>query len=139
LFQTLANVLMGLLGLGGRGVPAGADRPHRLVGDDEIGDLRAGDAIQAVLELTIQHLERLVPLAFLERLADAHDRRQLRRDRRDDLAVDHRVGLAEQPPALGVADDHELRPRILDHGRRHLAGERAFALPVDILRRDGEV
>ena len=49
----------------------------------------------------------------------------------DRLAIDDRVGLAEQPPPLGVADDHVLGAGFLDHRRRHLAGERAFALPVD--------
>ena len=34
------------------------------------------------------------------------------------LAVDRRVGLAEQPPPLGVADDHVLGAGLLDHRRR---------------------
>ena len=38
--------------------------------------------------------------------------------------------LAEQPPPLGVSDDHVRRAGLLDHRRRHLARERAFALPV---------
>ena len=57
----------------------------------------------------------------------------------DDLAVDDRVGLAEQPPPLGVADDDVLRAGLLDHRGRHLAGERALALPVEILRGDADV
>ena len=50
-----------------------------------------------------------------------------------------RVGLAEEPPALRVADDHVLGAGLLDHRRRHLAGERALALPVDVLRRHADV
>ena len=38
-----------------------------------------------------------------------------------------------------MADDHELCPGLADHRRRHLAGERAFALPVDVLRGNGDV
>ena len=55
------------------------------------------------------------------------------------LRLTDRVGLAEQPPPLGVADDHVLGARLLDHRRRHFAGERALALPVEILRRDADV
>ena len=32
-----------------------------------------------------------------------------------------------------------LGARFLDHRRRHFAGERAFALPVQVLRRDADV
>ena len=60
---------------------------------------------------------------------------RLRADRRDQLAVHRLVGLAEQPPPLRVADDHVLGAGLLDHRRADLAGERAFALPVEILRR----
>ena len=44
LAQPAANVRMRFLGLRGRGVPPGADRPHRLVGDDQLGDLLGGQA-----------------------------------------------------------------------------------------------
>ena len=56
-----------------------------------------------------------------------------------DLAIDDRVGLAEQTAPLGVADDHVLGAGFLDHRRRDLAGERALALPVEILRGDADV
>jgi hypothetical protein len=96
-------------------------------------------AIEAVLDLAVEDTERFVPLALFERFADADDRRQPGTNRRDRLAVDHRIGLAEQPPPLGVADDHELGARILDHRCRHFASKRAVALPVDVLCRDGDV
>ena len=43
-----ADVRVGFAGLLGGRVPAGADGPHRLVGDDQRGDLIAGDAVEAV-------------------------------------------------------------------------------------------
>ena len=87
----------------------------------------------------VRDRERFLALPFLERLADADDRREPRADRRQRLAVDDRVALPEQPPPLGMADDHVLRAGFLDHGRRHLARERALALPVEVLRRDADV
>ena len=60
-------------------------------------------------------------------------------ERRGDLAVDGRVGLAEQRPPLGVADDHVLGAGLADHRRADLAGERALALPVQVLRGDRDV
>ena len=43
-------------------------------------DLVRREAVEPVLDLPIEHGERLVRLALLERLADADDRRQLRAD-----------------------------------------------------------
>ena len=137
LAQPAPDVRVRLLRLRRGRVPPGADRPDRLVGDDESGGARR-QAIEAVLDLPIEHRERFVPLALLERLADADDRRQAAGDRRGHLAVDDRIGFAEQPPPLGVADDHVLAPASLSIGG-HLAGERAFALPVDVLRGDADV
>ena len=45
------------------------------------------------------------------------------------------VGLAEQRAALGVADDDVFGAGLLDHAGADFAGERAFALPVHVLRR----
>ena len=61
------------------------------------------------------------------------------RERGDGLAIHGRVGLAEQRAALGVADDHVLGAGFADHRRADLAGERALALPVQILRGDHDV
>ena len=59
-----------------RRVTAGADRPDRLVRHDQLGDLLGGQPVETVLQLPVEHGERLVRLALLERFADAHDRRQ---------------------------------------------------------------
>src|SRR5207253_892322 len=103
--EPLANVCMRLAGLRRRRRPARPDRPYRLVGDNQLGQLRGTDAVEALLDLSIQDRQRLAPLALLERLADADDWREPSRNRRARLPVDDRVALAEQPPALGVSDD----------------------------------
>ena len=74
-----ADVRVRLAGLFGRGVASGADRPHRLVGDDQRRDLIAGQPVEPGLDLPIEHGQRLLALALLERFADADDRRELRR------------------------------------------------------------
>ena len=71
--------------------------------------------IEAVLDLPIEHGERLVALPFLQRLADAHDRHQAGADGGRRFAIDDRVGLAEQPPPFGVADDDVFGARFLQH------------------------
>ena len=98
-------------------------------------DLLAGHAVEPHLDLPIEHAQRLVALALLERLADAHDRRQLGAERRHEPAVDQLVGLAEEPPPLRVPDDHVLGARLAHHLGADLAGERALTLPVQVLRR----
>src|SRR6185436_18979447 len=55
------------------------------------------------------------------------------------LAVDDRIRFAEQPPPLRVADNRVLGPGFLGHQRRDFTGERALALPVEILRGDADV
>ena len=55
------------------------------------------------------------------------------------LPVDGLVGLAEQPPPLRVADDHVLGASLLQHPGADLAGERPFALPVQVLARHADV
>ncbi len=72
----------------------------------------------------------------VERFADADDRDETRGQRGVRLLVDGLVGVAEQRAPLGVADDHVARAGLADHRRADLAGERAFALPVQVLRAD---
>src|SRR6185295_5054425 len=94
---------------------------------------------EPLLDLAVEHVERLVSLALIERLADAGNRREPRAERRDDLAVHHVVGLAKQRSPFRVTDDGVLRARLAHHGRADLAGERALALPVVILRGNRDV
>ena len=129
---------MRLLRLRGRCIAAGPDRPHGLVGDDELDQPLGGDAVETVADLAIEHRECLAAFALIQRLADADDWRQPRGEGRTDLAIHRCVGFTKQRAALGVADDHVLRPRFRDHRRAHFAGEGSLALPVQILRGDGD-
>ena len=63
-----------LLRLLGRGDLAGADRPDRLVGDRDLGDLLGGQALEALLDLVAQLALGVAALALLLGLADAEDR-----------------------------------------------------------------
>src|SRR5712691_5223124 len=115
------------------GVAAAADRPHRLVRDDQARGVVGGAAGEPGPHLGGNDLVRLPLVVVVEQLADAHDHAQLGRQRRRGLLGDHLVGLAEVEAPLGVADDHPLAQR-LDHGRRDLARVRAGNLPEHVLR-----
>jgi hypothetical protein len=91
--------------LRGRGIAAGADRPHRLIRDDELDELFGCDAVESVANLPIEHGERLVALALIERFADADDRREAAGKRSTDLPIHGGVRFPEQRAPLGVADD----------------------------------
>ena len=96
--------------VGAVGGEPGADRPHRLVGDDEVRP--TVDAVEAAARLADEHVVRLAGLALLQRLADAHDRLQAVRERGLHAPVHRLVGLAEELAPLAVADDDVLaRPR----------------------------
>ena len=75
-----ANVRVRLLGLRRGRDPSGADRPDRLVGDDQIGDLLGGQPVEPVLDLPIEHGERLAraraPRASRRRTRSASARRR---------------------------------------------------------------
>ena len=76
---------------GGR--QAGADRPDRLIGDDDIGGIGAFG--QASLELRRNHLDRMSGLSLLERLADADDGGDPGPVRCRCLEAHHGIGFAE--------------------------------------------
>jgi hypothetical protein len=54
-------------GLRRRGVAAGADRPHRFEGDHHSRQLLAGDAIETVLDLPIEHCHCLVTVSLFRK------------------------------------------------------------------------
>src|SRR3954451_12965064 len=58
LSEATANVGMRLAGLGGGGGAAGADGPHRLVGDHELRELLTGEPLEPLLDLPIEHIHR---------------------------------------------------------------------------------
>ena len=99
---------MGLLGLLRRRRLAGADRPHRLVRDDQ--PLVRADGVADRFDLEPKDELGLAGLAFLAGLADAGDHAEAVLERGDRAARDGLVRLAEELAALGVADDGALTP-----------------------------
>ena len=47
------------------------------------------------------------------------------------------VGLTEEPPALGVADNHVAHAEALEHARANFAREGPLFLEVAVLRAEG--
>ena len=129
-------------GVGAARIPAGPDRPDRLVGDHES---RRGHRHRVVVgerasELAVDHLVLVPRLAVGQDLTDTQDRAQACVHGAAELAPDQLVGFARVTAALGVADDHPCgEPG--QHGSRRLAGVRALELVVDRLGadRDGRV
>src|SRR5438067_334279 len=124
-----AHRLVGVLRVS---VLAAADRPHRLVRDDQPRRIVGGAVGQARLDLRGDDLVAAPGVVVVLELTHAYDDAQLVRQRRRRLARDHVVGLAKDHAALGVADDDPLAPT-LEHRRGHLAGEGARLLPEAIL------
>ena len=110
---------------------ARADRPDRLVGDDEA--LRSDPLGQTTGELGGEPGIALTRQIFGLGLADAQHDEQTRRARRTELGADERIGFAEPVAAFGMAEDDRLRPGIGEHGRRHAARERPARPFVAIL------
>src|SRR5690242_6346107 len=81
-----------LLGLpGGRRAP-GADRPDRLVGDDDRAQVPGLDPLEVGAQLALEHRLGLARVARLLALADAEDRLEAGRERRRDLPGKRLVG-----------------------------------------------
>ena len=105
--------------VGGRRRQAGADGPHRLVGNDRLGNIVRHRAV----ELRAHNHKGAAGLAFGARLADANDREQTRRGapRRLLRAPFHRFRRdrcrrSEWPTMTAAA------PASLQHFRRYVAG-----------------
>ena len=80
--QRLADEGARLLRLRGGGGASGADRPDRLVGDDDAGEVARLDRRQVGLQLALEHGLGLAGVARLLALADAEDRLQAGGQRR---------------------------------------------------------
>jgi hypothetical protein len=116
--------------LGGRH-DSGADSPDRLVRDEERRP--CGRAVQRARELARDDALRLLPLPLRERFADAEERREPGAPRGAQLGARHGVTLTEEPPPLGVADEHVLGAGVAELLGRDLAGERPLRLRVAAL------
>ena len=71
-------------------------------------------------------------------LADAEHGLEPGRERRDELARERLVGLAEERAALGVAEQHAGRARVDQHPARRLARERPLRRVVGVLAPDAD-
>src|SRR5207244_3534162 len=123
--------------LAGR-IAAGADGPHRLVGNDDLAgafELRNGYRF----DLIGDEGGSAPGVADALVLADAEHRSQPRLDGQGELARHDRVGLAVDVAALGVAGDDVRGAGVAQHRRGDLAGERAGFLIAAVLRADADV
>jgi len=117
---------------------AGADGPHRLVGDDRAREIGRRETGATGHQLAHDDLHGRVRLALLQRLAHAHDRREPGRERGDQALVHGLVGLAEELAALGVPDD-DVRAAGLDEHRGEISPVNAPSAPVEVLRGEPDV
>ena len=117
-----------------RGQPA-ADRPHRLVGNDQIVCRRPVG--YRALKLCSHHRECASVLAFSAGLAHAHDGAKSGAARSEPLRPHIGVGFLVIGAPLGVADDDGASAGILEHLGRNVAGECSIGLRVTILRTQG--
>ena len=119
-----------------RPVPMAHTGSYAMTSEPTWAGVRPG---QRRVDLAVEHGQRPVRVALLERLADADDGREVGRRGRRELAVHPLVGVAEQAPPLRVADDDVAGAGVLDHRGADLAREGAVALEVAVLRRDADV
>ena len=116
---------MNFLRLIRRRVLAGADGPHRLVRDDRLLHRSTPARSSTAAELPRNDLHRLASLPLIQRFADAQDRDQPLRLRRQEFARHQRVVFLIYGATLGMTDDHVPATDILQHGGGHFAGEGA--------------
>src|SRR5579872_5297939 len=102
---------------GGR--TASANRPNRLVSQQDTREVLSGQRSESALELPLQHRMRQVSLALAQSLAHTDDRSETRFQSRLDFAVHRIVRFAEKLPALGMPDNHSAASALDQHARRN--------------------
>jgi peptidyl-prolyl cis-trans isomerase D len=118
------------------GGAAGADRPDRLIGNNQLGlGAQLGDRAG---ELGRDSLDMAPRRALLLALADAHNRLQPGGKRGLGLGLDDGIALALVGAPLGMADDRQARAGFEQHRGRDIAGMGTGGICVAILRADGE-
>ena len=98
----------------------------------------ASSSPSAPSSCVLQAALRRTAVALGLALADAEHRLEAVRERRDELARERLVGLAEERAALGVAEQHAGRAGVDQHRARHLARERALGRLVGVLAPDAD-
>src|SRR3954454_17198373 len=116
-----------------RGHLAGADRPHRLVGEDDLPDLLRGQVVQGRVELVaaVGHVPGCQPLG--QPLPHAEDRGEAVLERRLHLAGHQRVVLPVDRAPLGVPDDDVGAGQRGEHGAADVAGVGAGVVRREVL------
>ena len=98
-------------GLLGRGCAARADRPYRLIGDQNMVHVLTLQSRQSITNLPHHDGLSEAGLTISETLADAEERTQAVAKRRLYFLIRPLVLLAEVLTTLGMTDDHELTTR----------------------------
>src|SRR5579859_3494923 len=123
-----------LLGVFRGGHLARADRPDRLVGNDQGGYLYGGEPGQPGVKLAAAVLEVAPRLPDGQRLADAEHRGHLLPEDRPYLGVDQRVVLVVVLAPLRVPGQHELAAQLRQHARADVSGVGAVVVLRHVLR-----
>src|SRR5947209_9975591 len=130
----MADKSVRFLGLFRSSIPTRADRPNRLVSNHRLLEFFFGQVFQASPKLNRQNLFHVASVALLEGFADADNWPQCRFVRGTDLLVHDLVRLAEQATALAVPENDVMDKQIAKQSRADLAGKRAVAFPMHVLR-----
>src|SRR5260370_38169167 len=117
----------------GRGHFTSANRPNRLVGDDNLRKLFGCEVGDSPYALRFENLIRLRGLAFVKSFPDAVDRDQAALERSNNLLVRGFFSFTEVLAALAVSDDYPLAAHSLQHTSRDLPCVSAFFCPEKIL------
>jgi hypothetical protein len=133
-----ANQAVGLAGELGRRRFAGADRPHRLVRDDQPGSFLGRDFVEGAVALAAENIFGEAGFAFLQNFADADDWCQSGFEHGFQAKVDGVIGFGEILAALGMADDGMSAADGQQHGSSNFTRVGTFVCPVNILRADGD-
>lgn len=115
-----------------------ADRPNRLVSDQNFCELFPSESGCATLAMIENYGLGLAGIAMVESLADTHDRRESHLERSGGLLAHRFISFAEILAAFAMSDDYVRAAYAANHFTRHFTGVRAFLRPEHILRTDSD-
>ena len=102
--------------------------------DDGIGKSGDTDALENRFDLRRNDVDGLPGIALRQRLTDAQHRAQAGRQSCGKLLGNQRIGLAVDRTTLGVANQHVLAGKIVEHRGTDFAGKSALRLFAEVLR-----